>query len=96
MPGSVRGQIVEVDSQGCLVTDITAAQLRDAPRDASVRVLIDEHETFGLFGREHGQPAMTLIAVLEPESGPLNIEIVGDSASAMLGVRTGTPVEVSW
>lgn len=96
MAGSVKGKVVAVDSRGSLVTDITATQLGSAPRDASVRVTVDEHETFGLFGPEHGQPAMTLVAIVEDGDGPLVIELVDDSASAMLGVRSGAPVEVIW
>lgn len=96
MPGSIKGKVTEVDSGGSLITDIQATQLAETPRDASVRVAVDEHETFGIFGQDHGQPEMTLIAILTEPSGSLRIELVGDSASAMLGVRTGAPVEVSW
>ena len=95
MPGSVKGKVVDVNSRGSLVTDITAAQLDSAPRDATVRVTVDEHETFGLFGPEHGQPAMTLVAIVADDR-PLTIELVEDSASAMLGVQLGAPVEVQW
>lgn len=96
MPGSIKGKVTEIDSSGSLITDILADQLSTAPRDASVRVLVDEHETFGIFGQDHGQPDMTLIAVLVEPTGALRIELVSDSASAMLGVRTGAPVEVTW
>ncbi len=96
MPGSVKGKVTEVESSGNLITDIQAGQLAAAPRDASVRIMVDEHETFGIFGQEHGQPEMTLIAILDEPTGHLRIELVGDSASAMLGVRAGAPVEVNW
>ncbi|MGN6137120.1 MAG: SAM hydroxide adenosyltransferase [Aureliella sp.] len=85
-----------MNSRGSLVTDISAAQLSAAPRDASVRVTVDEHETYGLFGPDHGQPAMTLVAIVADGQAPLTIELVDDSASAMLGVRSGAPVEVIW
>lgn len=96
MPGSIKGKVTQIDSSGSLITDIQAAQLSSAPRDSSVRIMVDEHETFGIFGQEHGQPDMTLIAILAEPSGSLRIELVNDSASAMLGVSAGAPVEVVW
>ncbi len=96
MPGSIKGKVTEIDSSGSLITDIQADQLSSAPRDASVRITVDEHETFGIFGQDHGQPDMTLIAIVHEPAGSLRIELVNDSASAMLGVRAGAPVEVIW
>ncbi len=93
--GTIEGKVVAIDAQGSLVTDIEAAQLAPAPRDISVRIMVDEHETFGIFPVEHDQAEMTLIAVAG-DTGPLKIELVGDSASAMLGVRAGAPVKVTW
>ncbi|HBE66776.1 MAG TPA: adenosylmethionine-8-amino-7-oxononanoate aminotransferase [Planctomycetaceae bacterium] len=94
MAGKLTGKVVEVDSTGSLVTDISPADLGDAPRDASLRILVDEHETYGLFEGEHSQPEMTLVAILD--DGQIKISLVGDSASAMLGVQIGAPVEVNW
>ncbi len=94
VPGSIKGKVVEVDQSGSLITDITAEQLTNTPRDASVRVMVDEHETFGLFPPIHDQPSMTLVAIVDTTQ--LRIELVQDSASAMLGVRAGAPVEVQW
>ncbi len=71
MPGSIKGKVTEVDSSGSLVTDIQAAQLAESPRDAAVRITVDEHETFGIFGQDHGQPEMTLIAILVEPDGSL-------------------------
>jgi S-adenosylmethionine hydrolase len=96
VPGSIKGKVIEIDASGSLITDIRTAQLASAPRDASVRITVDEHETFGIFVGDHGQPSMTLIATLDGEESPLKIQLVDDSASAMLGVRTGAPVEVIW
>ncbi len=93
--GTLSGKVVQVDDLGNLVTDIPGSSLSGAPRDASLRVVVDEHETYGLFPTEHSQPAMTLVATVA-EEGPLTIMLVGDSASAMLGVKTGAAVEVSW
>jgi S-adenosylmethionine hydrolase len=92
---TISGKVVEVDASGNLITDIPSQRLRGAPNDASLRVIVDEHETFGLYGRSHGQPAMTLLAIAEGEE-PLTILLVDDSASAMLGIRVGAPVSVQW
>jgi hypothetical protein len=78
-----------------LVTDISLDQLQGVPRDEQVIVRCDDHETNGIFTQDHDQPESTLIAVLG-ESGCLELEIVGDSAQLMLGVRVGEKVEVCW
>lgn len=95
MSANLSGKVVEIDDAGDLVTDILVSSLEGAPSDASLRVVVDEHETFGLFPANHSQPAMTLVAIAETGS-PLKIVLVGDSASAMLGVRVGATVELHW
>jgi hypothetical protein len=96
---SIQGRVIEVTPAGDLISDIAADQLANVPRGDQVRVVVDQvHETFGIFGGEHGQPAMTLIALLPepPAVGPLVLSLVGDSAADMLGVGIGAPVEVCW
>lgn len=93
--GTLSGKVVRIDDSGNLVTDILGSSLSGAPRDATLRVVVDEHETYGLFPVDHSQPAMTLVAIVDG-TNPLTIVLVGDSASAMLGVRPGAPVEVHW
>lgn len=93
--GTLSGKVVRIDDSGNLVTDILGSSLSGAPRDATLRVVVDEHETYGLFPVDHSQPAMTLVAIVD-DANPLTIVLVGDSASAMLGVRPGAPVEVHW
>ncbi len=95
MASKIHGKVVEVDANGNLITDIKEDQLSQTPRDETVRIVIDEHETLGIFSEDHGQPEMTLIAILAGDQ-PLRIELTGDSASAMLGVRVGAPVEIIW
>ena len=95
MPRRIHGQVVSVTESGNLVTDITAEQLRDVPRDERVAIRCDEHETCGIFGRDHQEPESTFLAILDP-SGRLELEIVGDSASMMLGIRVGEKVAVEW
>lgn len=95
MAGKIQGSVVSVTATGSLITDITADQLRDAPRDERTQVRCDEHFTQGIFPPSHNEPAMTFLAVLG-DSGPLQLEIVGDSASLMLGIRVGQQVTVEW
>jgi hypothetical protein len=94
--GRIQGKIAEVTDQGDLVTDLLAGQLEGVSRGPETKVTVDdEHETFGIFGADHNQPSMTLVAILEP-IGALRLHLVDDSAAMMLGVRVGAPVEVSW
>jgi S-adenosylmethionine hydrolase len=92
----IQGKVVEVSSNGDLVTDITPKQWQDIPRSTDTRVLVDqEHETVGIFDGNHEQPAMTLIAIAHGEE-PLRLHLVDDSAAMMLGVRSGASVEIRW
>jgi hypothetical protein len=93
--GKIVGAVVSYTDEGNLVTDITAEQLANVPRDQSVTIVCDEHETNGIFGPDHDQPAMTYIALVGG-SGQLELAIVGDSAKMMLGAPRGTPVVVTW
>jgi S-adenosylmethionine hydrolase len=92
----IQGKVVEVSANGDLVTDITPEAWKTIPRTTETRVLVDqEHETVGIFGSDHGQPAMTLIAIADGQEA-LKLHLVEDSAAMMLGVRAGAPVEVRW
>lgn len=95
MAGKIQGSVVSITATGNLVTDLTADQLREAPRDERTQIRCDEHFTQGLFPPNHGEPEMTFLAVLD-ESGPLYLEIVGENASLMLGIRVGGQIVVEW
>ncbi|HEY5314023.1 MAG TPA: SAM-dependent chlorinase/fluorinase [Pirellulales bacterium] len=95
LPGKIQGTVSSIDSFGNLITDITSDMLRDTPTGEDTRVACDEHETLGIFRTYADQPPMTLVALIG-SSGYLELAIVGDSAAAMLGIRSGTPVTVSW
>jgi len=69
--------------------------LGEAPRDSSVTIRCDEHETVGLFTTGHSEPEMSFLALLG-DKGFLELTIVGDSAKIMLGVRVGERVSVQW
>lgn len=96
MPGGkVEGKVVSVTPGGNLVTDITADQLRAAPRNEHTVIRCDEHETRGLFAPDHQEPASTFLAILN-DAGNLELTIVGENAGDMLGLRPGILVSVHW
>jgi len=100
-PGAVKvanciaGEVVAVDSFGNLVTNISREMLAEAPRDASVAIVCEGHETRGLFTAYAEQPPMTLIALIG-SNDQLELAIVDDSAATMLGAGVGAKVEVCW
>ena len=95
MGNRITGRVVAVDSFGNLVTDITAADLADAPTDETVTVHCDGHETLGIYRTYGDQPPLTFIALVG-SGDALELAIVEESAAAMLGVGVGAEVEVRW
>jgi S-adenosylmethionine hydrolase len=91
----IDGEVIEVDSFGNLITNITSDMLKGVPTDESVIVTCDEHETQGIFKTYSDQPPMTLVALVG-SGKKLELAIVDDSASIMLGVKKGAPVRISW
>ena len=95
MPNRIEGKVVSVDSFGNLITSVTRDMLSGVPTDESVTVRCDEHETQGIFSTYGDQPPMTLVALIG-SNDQLEIAIVEESATMMLGVGVGAPVEVRW
>ncbi len=95
VPNRIDGEVIEVDSFGNLITNITRAMLQGVPTDESVTISCDEHETMGIFATFSDQPPMTFMAHLG-STNRLELAIVDENASAMLGVKVGAPVRVSW
>ncbi|MCU0711644.1 MAG: adenosylmethionine-8-amino-7-oxononanoate aminotransferase [Pirellula sp.] len=94
MAARLVGSIVDISPSGDLVTDLTHAQLTALGYNTETKVVVDEEfETIGIYGENHEQPEMTLIAILS-ESSPLRLCLVSDSASMMLGVKKGARVEI--
>lgn len=91
----IDGEVIEIDSFGNLITNITRDMLKGVPTDESLTVTCEEHQTQGIFKNYSDQPAMTLVALIGSE-GQLELAIVEENASIMLGVRAGAPVRVSW
>ena len=95
MPSKIEGRVVSITESGNLVTDISSDRLRGVPRDERVTIVCDEHQTIGIFEAAHDEPASTFMALLRSD-GTLELTIVGDSASQMLGVGIGQRVVVQW
>jgi S-adenosylmethionine hydrolase len=95
VPGKIEGSVLAINEDGNLVTDITADRLADTPKDESVTVHCDGHETIGIFNVDHGQPNATFLAMIG-SGGSLELTIVGVSASIMLGIKPGEVVIVKW
>jgi S-adenosylmethionine hydrolase len=95
VPNRIEGEVVEVDSFGNLITNITRAMLEGVPTGDSVLITCEEHETQGIFSTFSDQPPMTFMAHVG-STGRLELAIVDENASAMLGVRVGAPVRVTW
>jgi S-adenosylmethionine hydrolase len=95
VPNRIEGEVVEVDSFGNLITNITRAMLQGVPTDESVSISCEEHQTQGIFATYSDQPTMTFMAHVG-STGRLELAVVDENASAMLGVRVGAPVCVTW
>jgi S-adenosylmethionine hydrolase len=95
VPNRIEGEVIEVDSFGNLITNITRAMLDGVPSGDSVIITCEDHETQGIFATFSDQPPMTLMAHVG-STGRLELAIVDENASAMLGVRVGAPVCVTW
>lgn len=95
VPNRIEGEVIEVDSFGNLITNITRAMLDGVPSRDAVLVSCEEHETQGIFATFSDQPPMTFMAHVG-STGRLELAIVDENASAMLGVKVGAPVRVTW
>lgn len=95
MSATIEGTVVAVNPAGDLITDISASQLEGVPRDDNVSVACSGHETCGIYTVDHEQPAATFVALIG-ESGNLELAIVGESVSMMLGIGVGAQVIVKW
>jgi S-adenosylmethionine hydrolase len=91
----IDGEVIEVDSFGNLITNITREMLAGVPTDDTVSITCDEHQTQGIFATYSDQPAMTLVALVG-SGDKLELAIVEENASIMLGVKKGAAVRVSW
>lgn len=91
----LRGDVVEIDHYGNLITNVRPGQLGDAPLDDRLRVTLGEHETFGLWQTYAQQPPQTLLALVG-STGFIELAIVNGSAAEMLRSAVGDRVQLDW
>lgn len=91
----IEGEVLEIDSFGNLITNITADMLADRPNDHRVCVVFNIYETWGIYRTYGNQLTGTLCAVIG-SNGRLELAIVGDNAARRLGIEVGTPVVLAW
>jgi S-adenosyl-L-methionine hydrolase (adenosine-forming) len=94
-PARIDGAVIEVDSFGNLITNITAAMLVGRPTDRRACIVCNIYETWGIYHAYAEQASGTLVAVIG-SGGRLELAIVRDNAAERLGVGVGTPVTLGW
>ena len=94
-PGRINGVILEVDSFGNLITNITADLLAGYPTDERVCVVCGIYETWGILSAYAQQHADMFVALVG-STGRLELAIVEGNAARRLGLQAGMPVTVAW
>jgi len=94
-PTRIEGSVLEIDSFGNLITNITSDMLARRPTDSRAWIACNIYETWGIWRTYGEQPKGTLVALID-SSGRLELAIVGDNAAARLGVHLGERVVVAW
>jgi S-adenosylmethionine hydrolase len=91
----IDGRIVEIDSFGNLITNITADMLSGRPTDRRACIVCNIYETWGVYHAYGDQPSGTLIALIG-STGRLEIAVVRDNAAERLHIAAGAPVTIAW
>jgi S-adenosyl-L-methionine hydrolase (adenosine-forming) len=91
----IDGAVIEIDSFGNLITNITADMLAGRPTDRRACVVCSIFETWGIYHAYAEQLSGTLVALIG-SGGRLELAIVRDNAAERLGVGVGTPVTLAW
>jgi S-adenosylmethionine hydrolase len=94
-PDKLEGAVLEIDSFGNVITNITAEMLAGHPTDERACVVCGLYETWGIYGSYAEQPHGTLIALVG-SSGRLELALVGDNAARRLDVKIGMPIVLAW
>jgi hypothetical protein len=94
-PGRIDGVVLEVDSFGNLITNITGDMLTGYPTDERVCIVCGIYETFGILGAYAQQHADMFVALVG-STGRLELAIVEGNAAKRLGLQAGMPVTVAW
>jgi S-adenosyl-L-methionine hydrolase (adenosine-forming) len=91
----INGAVIEIDSFGNLITNLTADVLAGRPTDRRACVVCNIYETWGIYHAYAEQPGGTLVALIG-SSGRLELALVGDHAARRLGIGIGAPVTLAW
>ena len=94
-PTRIDGIVQAVDSFGNLITNITVDMLVGRPTDERACVVCNIYETWGIYNAYAEHPRGTFVALIG-SNGRLELAVVGDNASEMLGIQVGCPVVVAW
>jgi len=94
-PRRIDGTVIEIDSFGNLITNITADMIGNRPTDERVCVVCGIYETWGIYRAYAEQLSGTLVALIGSH-GRMELAVVNDSAAARLGIQVGTPVVMAW
>jgi hypothetical protein len=95
LPSKIEGVVLQIDSFGNLITNVTAKMLVGRPTDERVCVVCNIYETWGIFRTYADQPCGTFIALIG-SSGRLELAVVGENAAELLGIEVGSAVVVAW
>jgi S-adenosylmethionine hydrolase len=91
----IDGTVIEIDSFGNLITNITADMFASRPTDRRACIVCNIYETWGIYHAYAEQASGTLVALIG-SSGRLELAIVRDNAAERLGIGVGAPVTVGW
>lgn len=91
----IDGIVLEIDSFGNLITNITADMLAGRPTDQRACVVCSIYETYGIYSVYAQHPRGSFVALVD-SSDRLELAIVGGNAAERLGITVGMPVTVGW
>ena len=91
----IDGAVIEIDSFGNLITNLTADLFAGRPTDRRACVVCNIYETWGIYHAYAEQPRGTLVALIGSD-GRLELALVGDNAAKRLGVGIGSIVTLAW
>jgi S-adenosyl-L-methionine hydrolase (adenosine-forming) len=94
-PDRIDGAVIEIDSFGNLITNVTSEMLAGRPTDRRACVVCNIYETWGIYDAYAAQSGGTLVALVG-SGGRLELALVGDNAARRLGIVVGSPVTVAW
>jgi S-adenosylmethionine hydrolase len=94
-PQRIVGAVIQIDSFGNVITNISSSHLAAAKSASEIRVRCRGGEVNGLVATYGNQAVGTLVALVG-SSGRLELAVVQGSASAVLGIRLGEEVIAIW